>query len=97
MLGGSLAKSRCLTQALPAVLDMPVYVSEMTDVSALGAAVCAAVGAGAYTELEDAMSAMIPLFKVVEPDRLTALEYAEYYQRWFSTGKWLEKLSEEIK
>jgi autoinducer 2 (AI-2) kinase len=96
-IGGSLTKSRCLTQSLPAVLDMPVYVSEITDVSALGAAVCAAVGAGAYTDMDDAVSAMVSQFKVIEPDQLTALEYAEYYQRWTSTSKWLEKLSEEMK
>ena len=76
---------------------MPVYVSEMTDASALGAAVCAAVGAGAYADMEDAMSAMMPPFKVIEPDRLAALEYDEYYQRWTSTAEWLEKLSEEMK
>ena len=96
-IGGSLSKSRCLTQSLSAVLEIPVYVSEMTDVSALGAAMCAAVGAGAYADMEDAMSAMMPAFKVIEPDRLTALEYTECYQRWSSTAEWLEKLSREMK
>jgi len=96
-IGGGMTRSRCLVQTLAAVLDMPVYVSEMPDVSALGAAMCAAVGSGAYANLEDAMSAMRPQLKVIEPDRLTVLEYAECYQRWTSAGEWLEKLSKEMK
>jgi len=96
-LGGGLAKSRCLVQILPAVLDMPVLVSEITEVSALGAAMCAAVGSGVYSSLEEAMEAMKPKMKIMEPERVAALEYAEHYQRWVSTAKWLEKLGEEAK
>ena len=92
-----MTNSRCLVQILPSALDMPVCVPEVTQVSGLGAAMCAAVGSGAYTNLEGAMSAMMPRPKVIEPDHLTALEYAEYYQRWTSTAKRLEKLSEEMK
>ncbi|MFQ6121548.1 MAG: FGGY-family carbohydrate kinase [Dehalococcoidales bacterium] len=96
-IGGSLAKSQCLAQILPNVLEVPVFIPEVTEVSALGAAVCAAVGSGAYSNLEEGMKAMTPRFRVVEPDRLSALEYAEYYQKWTTTAKWLERLSEEIK
>lgn len=96
-LGGGLAKSRCLAQILPAVLAMPVFFSETAEVSGLGAAMCAAVGSGVYSSLEEAMTAMTPEMKVVEPERLAALEYEEYYQKWLATNKWLEKLSEETK
>jgi sugar (pentulose or hexulose) kinase len=95
-IGGSLAKNQCLAHMLPAVLGMPVYISEVSEVSALGAAVCAAVGSGVYPSLEDSMKTMTQRFKIIEPDRLVALEYAEYYQRWSTTAKWLDKLSEEI-
>jgi autoinducer 2 (AI-2) kinase len=95
-LGGGLAKSQCLTKILPAVLDLPTYIPEITEVSALGAAMCAAVGAGVYSSLGEAMSAMKPQMKVIAPERLSALEYEEYYQRWISTAKSLGKLSEEM-
>jgi autoinducer 2 (AI-2) kinase len=96
-LGGGLTKSHCLIQILPAVLNMPVSVSEVTDVSTLGVAMCAAVGSGVYASLEEAMTEMKPEMKVIEPERLSALEYAEHYQRWTSAAKWLEKLTEEMK
>jgi autoinducer 2 (AI-2) kinase len=96
-LGGSLAKSQCLTQILPSVLEMSISIPEITEVSALGAAICAAVGVGAYSTLEEGMEAMTPQLRVVEPDRLSTLEYAEYYQKWVITSRWLQKLSEEIK
>ncbi|MAF85315.1 MAG: hypothetical protein CL875_02360 [Dehalococcoidales bacterium] len=96
-IGGSLAKSRCLAQILPNVLEVPVHIPETTEVSGLGAAVCAAVGSGNYSSLEEGMEAMRPKFRVIEPDRPSASEYAEYYQRWITTGKWLEKLSEGMK
>ncbi|MBM4433225.1 MAG: hypothetical protein FJ025_04425, partial [Chloroflexi bacterium] len=96
-LGGGLTKSRCLTQILPAILDKPVSVSEIADVSTLGAAMCAAVGSGVYAKLEEAMAEMKPSMKIIEPECLSALEYAEHYQRWTSTAKWLEKLTGEMK
>jgi len=94
-LGGGLTKAQSLTQILPAVLGMPVLISQTTEVSALGAAMCATAGSGAYSNLKEAMGAMIPEMKVIKPEPLAALEYEEYYQRWLSTNKWLEKLSEE--
>ena len=92
--GGGLSRSRCLGQILTNVLDMPVCISEMSDVSGLGAAMCAAAGCGAYASLKEASQVMMPGFKIIEPDPRTALEYAEYYQRWVSAVECLEKLSE---
>jgi autoinducer 2 (AI-2) kinase len=96
-IGGSLARSRCLVQILPNMLGIPVSVPEVTEVSALGAALCAAVGSGAYSSLEEGMKAMMPQFRVSEPDSLATLEYAGYYQRWTTTAEWLTRLSEAIK
>jgi len=95
-IGGGLAKNHCLAQILPGVLGVPVFIPEITEVSALGAATCAAVGAGVYSSLGEGAKAMKPEFRVVEPDRLSALEYEEYYRKWVSTGKWLEKLGKEV-
>lgn len=96
-IGGGLAKSQCFIQTLPAVLGMPIFIPEITEVSGLGAAICAAVGPGLYSSLEEARDAMKAKLRVIEPERLAVLEYAECYQRWAATAKWLEKLSERIK
>ncbi|HEY82757.1 MAG TPA: hypothetical protein G4O01_05645 [Dehalococcoidia bacterium] len=93
-LGGGLIQSQCLLQILPAVLNTPVLLSSVAEISALGAAICAAAGSGLYSSLEEAMTAMKPEMKVIEPERLAALEYAEYYQRWLAASRMLAKLSE---
>ena len=96
-LGGSLAKSRCLVQMLPNVIGIPVYIPEMIEISALGAAICAAVGSGVYSSLEEGMKAMVPQFRNIEPDSLTSLEYTEYYERWMAIAEWLTTLGEAMK
>lgn len=95
--GGGMTRSRCLVQVLPSVLGMPVTVPEIAEVSALGAAMCAAAGSGAYASLSESMKAMAPECKIVQPDELASLEYAGYYQKWTAAARWLEKLSEEVK
>jgi len=56
---------------------------------------CAAVGTGIYDDLEQAMEAMRPISRIVEPDPQRSQEYAQCYERWLSTAKWLEDLSEK--
>ena len=57
---------------------------------------CAAVGSGVYPDLKEAMKAMRPKSRVVEPDAQNAQEYARCYERWLSTAKWLEDLYEKL-
>ena len=94
-IGGGLAQSRCLVQILSDSLDMPVASFEMSQVSSLGTAMCAAVGSGIYDDLEQAIEAMRPISRIVEPDLQRAQEYTHYYGRWISTAKWLEDLNEK--
>jgi sugar (pentulose or hexulose) kinase len=94
-IGGGLAQSRCLVQMLSDSLGIPVASFEMPQVSSLGTAMCAAVGSGIYDDLEQAIEAMRPTSKIVEPDPQRAEEYTRCYERWLSTAKWLEELSEK--
>lgn len=94
-IGGGLAQSHALVQILPDVLDMPVTCFEMPQVTSWGAAMCAAAGSGAYADLEQAMEAMRPKSRIVEPTPKSAEEYLQHYQRWLSIGKRIEDLSEE--
>ena len=56
---------------------------------------CAAVGAGTYHSLEQAMEAMRPEPSIVEPDPQKSQDYAQCYARWRTTYKWLEDLNEK--
>lgn len=96
-IGGGLAKSRCLKQILPAVLGLPVCIADVTEVSGLGAAMCAAAGSGIYAGLDEAMSFMKTDMRVILPVSLEAAEYEEHYQRWVSAARWLRKIGEGIK
>ncbi|HUU62795.1 MAG TPA: FGGY family carbohydrate kinase [Dehalococcoidia bacterium] len=94
-IGGGLAQSRCLVQILSDLVGLEVASFEMPQVSSLGTAMCAAVGSGIYDNLGQAMEAMRPVPRMVEPDNERAKEYAQYYGRWISTAKWLEDLNEK--
>jgi len=93
-IGGGLAQSRCLVQILSDVLGMPVTAFGVQHVTSWGTAMCAAVGCGAYPDLEQAIEAMRPGSTVVEPNPQRVQEYTPCYERWFSTAGWLGKLSE---
>jgi len=95
-IGGGLAQSRCLVQILADVLDMPVTAFDMRHVTSWGTAMCAAVGAGAYPDLGQAVEAMRPASRIVEPGSASGQEYTQYYRKWLSTAGWLNRLVEEV-
>lgn len=96
-IGGGMLRSQSFTQILPAVLGMPVRIPETIEVSGLGAAICAGVGAGVYSTLEEAMKAMMPQMRTVESDKAAVFEYADHYQSWAAMAKSLEALSKDLK
>ena len=93
--GGGLARSRFLLQVLSSVLNRPLQTFEMPHVSALGAAMCAAAGVGAFKGLEAAMAAMRPRAVTVEPDPQQSPVYERCYRRWLDAAGWLEGLNEK--
>jgi len=95
-IGGGLAQSRCLVKILSDVLGMPVVSLEIPQVTALGAAMCAAVGYGVYPDMGRAMQEMKPKSRVVEPDAQSSQEYVQYYEKWLSTAKWLDDLMDAM-
>jgi sugar (pentulose or hexulose) kinase len=95
-IGGGLAQSRCMIQILSDVLATPVTAFEVRHVTSWGTAMCAAVGSGAYSSLEQAFEAMRPRSRVVEPDQQSTKEYGQFYEKWLSTHEWLDKLSMDL-
>ena len=95
-LGGGLARSRVLPQMLADVLDRPVLLPKLTEVSALGAAMCAAAGAGLYPSLAESVMAMKGKQYRFAPDVGNAAEYAKYCQKWKVASRRMEELSQEL-
>ncbi len=81
---GGMSRSELLTQILAEVMDLPVYASREPHATGLGAAVCAAVGAGLYPDLTAAARAMIrpPREHRPDPHADTASTYQELYSGW---------------
>jgi len=92
MVGGGLIKSHCFTRLLADIIAMPIKISPLAEVTGLGVAMCASVGAGIYSNLSEAIDAMLPQQKVITPHPDTAYKYEEIYQGWLSTFKQLEEL-----
>jgi sugar (pentulose or hexulose) kinase len=80
-LGGGMARSATFRRLLTDVVGRPVLVADAPEVSALGAAMCAAVGAGLYGSLSEAQ-AMCPPLSRLEPDPSFVADYQDFYRRW---------------
>ncbi len=81
---GGLAHSRLLAQIIADLCQMPVHVPVVREASCLGAAICAAVGAGAYRDLSAAAQAMVHWEPTVEPEPANVRRYKGLYRRWTS-------------
>jgi len=79
---GGAAKGRLWPQIMADVLGVPVHVPVVTESSALGAAICAGVGAGSYASLDELRPRMRRRGATFEPDPAAAACYDERYQAW---------------
>ena len=78
---GGMSQSKTWPQLLANVLNRPVATPVQFEGSLLGAAICAAIGAGYYSSLDKASKAMIRWKPTFRPDDRAEL-YARYYSRW---------------
>ncbi|MEE9198347.1 MAG: FGGY-family carbohydrate kinase, partial [Dehalococcoidia bacterium] len=96
VLGGGVTNISSFPRLVADTLGVPVRVPEMKDVSLLGAAMCAAVGTGAYESLPEAAAAMGGPSATVEPSEPSVSQLQERYQRWWALYQKLEDLTEEL-
>jgi len=90
--GGIPKKSPFVMQVLSDVLNMPVKVAESEQAPSLGAAMFAAVAAGAYGSVYEAQKRMGSGFATTFfPDPLKAKKYDELYRRYKDIGSLLEE------
>lgn len=79
---GGMTKSRALMQMHADVTGIPITMTTVGDAVALGSAMCAAVGAGFFTDLPSAARSMVHEAEVLGPDPARHQEYEFYLERY---------------
>jgi sugar (pentulose or hexulose) kinase len=82
MVCGGLVRSPLFRQLVADVRQLPVQVPAAGEASGQGAALCAAVGAGLYSDLREAADQMSMGYEVVDPDPTMRPTYGTAYRRW---------------
>jgi xylulokinase len=80
-LAGGGARNKSWNQIHANILGRPVRTLEITDAALVGAGMCAAVGVGAYANLQAAAEKFVKLKEIVEPQP----EYEPIYQALYET------------
>lgn len=79
------------------VLGVPVSRSRIREAAALGAGICAAVGAGAFGDLPEAAAAMVKAADVFRPDPSSSQTYASFFEMYRETchlmGEMMHRMS----
>jgi autoinducer 2 (AI-2) kinase len=78
---GGMTRSRVLTQLLADTLAVPVSVATVPETASLGCAILAAVGAGVYGDVDEAVAAMTDT-RPVYPEPAHAAMCDERYRKW---------------
>jgi sugar (pentulose or hexulose) kinase len=81
--GGGGSRSPAVVETCAAVLNRPLELCSTTELSALGASICAATSLGWYASSAQAAAAMSTVRSRVEPDPKLAAFYARLYARAF--------------
>jgi xylulokinase len=81
--GGS--RSRLWRQIKADVTGLPVTLPQTSETTALGAAMLALVGIGAFSSLAEAAGRVVRLVETVEPDPAARARYEDYYQLYRAT------------
>jgi sugar (pentulose or hexulose) kinase len=79
---GGLSRSADFGRILSDALERPVTAASVAESSALGAALCAGVGAGVFRDLDEAASALARTGAHFEPDAATSRLLAERRAAW---------------
>ena len=64
------------------ILNRPVELTEVAELGALGAAMCAGIGAGLFTDCYDPVAKCVKITKVYKPDERKVPEYEDAFKVW---------------
>lgn len=67
-IAGGASKSYEWAQMFADVLQIPIELTKTSELGTLGAVICAAVGAGYYSNVDEAVAGMVKIAGVVTPD-----------------------------
>ena len=79
---GGVAKSEKWCQMFADVFNKPVELTTITELGSLGAAMCAGVGSGVFSGLEDAVEKCVHVEKTFIPDKQSHLVYQNIFDQW---------------
>lgn len=82
---GGAARSRFLLQMHADTTGVPIVVPKVTEATAFGSAIVAAVGAGVYAGLAEAADAMVSIAETIDPDPTTREAYEEGFDTYRAT------------
>lgn len=90
---GGLANADVYLEILANVMGTPIIVPRLAEGSGIGAAICAGVGSGIYTDFSEGVEALAKLRKEIQPEERLSRQYKTFYKRWCKTRSELESLS----
>jgi ribulose kinase len=85
VISGGGVQSRLWLQLHADICNLPVVLTAEPEATALGAVICAAVGAGAVADLRSAAAAMVRERARIEPDLATRAQYDSLYGHYLAT------------
>ncbi|WP_040209215.1 autoinducer-2 kinase [Neobacillus jeddahensis] len=85
--GGGASKSDLWGQIVADVLNKKVKIPVVKEATALGAAICAGVGAGVYRSFNEAIDQVVKFEKTFEPNEANRFIYEELYKKWEAVYK----------
>lgn len=81
-MAGGVVNSPMWVQMFSDILGLPIETIQAKELGCLGAAMAAAVAAGAYPDLQAAAGAMVRVGKIYRPDPAKAEAYQKKYERY---------------
>jgi len=79
---GGVAKSAYWCQMFADILGKPIELTEVSELGALGAAMCAGVGAGLFEDCQDAVKRCVKITKTYLPNESNVKAYEEAFKVW---------------
>jgi autoinducer 2 (AI-2) kinase len=90
---GGLSNSQLYLEVLASTLQLPVRVPVIKEGTAVGAAICAGVGGGVFSDIKEGVDALAHIETEVQPEEKLSEQYRSLYPRWFKELDSLMKLS----
>jgi ribulose kinase len=94
---GGPTKSKMWMQIHADVSNVPISLTEAgTSAAALGAAICASLGAGLYKTIGEASQAMVRVTERIEPNRRAHEAYRFFVDKYISTYPQMQELMHDM-